>query len=192
MRSTALLTVGSGFVINGLSLLLVVIVREEGGSATLIGIMLGIGAVGDVLGSLAAPYLRRRIHSLRLVIAVVAWVDAPLVALMAVTSSPLALGVLLGLMRAPWPFWNAVVGRRTMTQIPDRLMGRVQSAVAVLGWEPVPLAPLKAGILLQFTGRVPTILIFGILMLGGAVMATLNQAVKEASAAEITPPARPT
>ena len=50
MRSTALLTVGSGFVINGLSLLLVVIVREEGGSATLIGIMLGIGAGGDVLG----------------------------------------------------------------------------------------------------------------------------------------------
>ena len=189
MRSTALLTVGSGFVINGLSLLLVVIVRQEGGSATLIGIMLGIGTVGDVLGSLAAPYLRRRIHSLRLVIAGVA---APLFALMAVTSNPLALGVLLGLMLAPWPFWNAVVGRRTMTQIPDRLMGRVQSAVAVLGWAPVPLAPLKAGILLQFTGRVPTILIFGILMRGVAVMAALNQAVKEAAAAEIAPPARPT
>src|ERR1035437_5929017 len=179
MRSTALLTVGSGFVINVLSLFLVVIVRQEGGSATLIGIMLGIGAVGDVLGSLAAPYLRRRIHSLRLGIAGVAWVDE-------------RLAVLLGLMLAPWPCWNAVVGRRTMTQIPDRLMGRVQSAVAVLGWAPVPLAPLKAGILLRFTGRVPTILIVGILMLGVAVMATLNQAVKEASAAEIAPPARPT
>jgi hypothetical protein len=175
MRSTALLTVGSGFFINGLSLLLVVIVRKEGGSPTLIGIMLGIGVVGDVLVSLAALYLRRRIHSLRLVIAGVDGVDAPLVALMAVTSNPLA-----------------VVGRRTMTQIPDRLMGRVQSAVAVLGWAPVPLAPLKAGILLQFTGRIPTILIFGILMLGVAVMATLNQAVREASAAEIAPPARPT
>ena len=42
-----------------------------------------------------------------------------------------------------------------MTQIPDRLMGRVQSAVTVLGWAPVPLAPLTAGVLLQFTGRVP-------------------------------------
>jgi hypothetical protein len=55
MRSTSLLTVWSRFVINGLFLLLVAIVRREGGSPTLIGIMLGIGAVGDVLGSLAAP-----------------------------------------------------------------------------------------------------------------------------------------
>ena len=55
MRSTSLLTVWSRFVINGLFLLLVAIVRKEGGSPTLIGIMLGIGAVGDVLGSLAAP-----------------------------------------------------------------------------------------------------------------------------------------
>jgi hypothetical protein len=183
IRSTALLTVGSDFVINGLFLLLVVIVRQDGGSATLIGVMLGIGAVGGVLGSVAAPYFRRRIHSLRLVIAGVAWIDAPLVALMAVTRNPLGLGVLLGLMLAPWPFWNAVVGARTMTQIPDRLMGRVQSAVTVLGWAPVPLAPLTAGVLLQFTGRVPTILIFGVLMLGVAVTATLNRAVRDASAA---------
>jgi predicted MFS family arabinose efflux permease len=141
-------------VINGLFLLLVVIVRQNGGSAALIGVMLGIGSVGGVLGSVAAPYLRRRIHSLRLVIAGVAWVDAPLVVLMAVTRNPLGLGVLLGLMLAPWPFWNAVVGARTMTQIPDRLMGRVQSAV---------------------------------LMLGVAVTATLNRAVRDASAAAITP-----
>jgi MFS family permease len=187
IRSTALLTVGSDFVINGLFLLLVVIVRQNGGSAALIGVMLGIGSVGGVLGSVAAPYLRRRIHSLRLVIAGVAWVDAPLVVLMAVTRNPLGLGVLLGLMLAPWPFWNAVVGARTMTQIPDRLMGRVQSAVTVLGWAPVPLAPLTAGLLLQFTGRVPTILIFGVLMLGVAVTATLNRAVRDASAAAITP-----
>lgn len=192
IRSTALLTVGSDFVINGLFLLLVVIVREDGGSATLIGIMLGIGAVGGVVGAVAAPYLRRRIHSLRLVIAGVAWMDAPLVALMAVTKNPLGLGILLGLMMAPWPFWNAVVGARTMTQVPDRLMGRVQSAVTVLGWAPVPLAPLTAGVLLQFTGRVPTILIFGLLMLGVAVTATLNRAVRDASAAAITAPAGPT
>jgi len=92
-------------------------------------------------------------------------------------------------MLAPWPFCNAVVGARTMTQISDSLMGRVQIAVVVLGWAPVPLAPFTAGALLQFTRRVPTILIFGVLMLVVLVTATLNRAVKEASTAAIAVPA---
>ena len=115
---------------------------------------------------------------------------APFVALMALTSNPIALGLARAHPRALALLERHGAGP-LMADIPDGLMGRVGGPVAVLGWAPVPLAPLRAGILLQFTGRVVTIMVFAGLMLGVAVASTLNQAGKETCAAPIPRPTTP-
>ena len=102
----------------------------------------------------------------------------PLVALAATTTDPILLGLVLGLILSVWPLYNAVVVSRWMRQVPDALMGRVQSAVALIGWAPVPLAPLLGGLLIEWVGAMWTVLIFAAIMAMIAVAATLNSTVR--------------
>jgi MFS family permease len=182
LRTSVLLTAGSDFVINGMFLILIVIVTEHGASPAQVGIMLAIGGAGGMLGALAAPFLARRIRSLRLIVSGVVWIGVPLVGLAAVTTNPLLLGTLLGLILSVWPLYNAVVVARWMVEIPDRLMGRVQSVAALLGWAPVPLAPLVGGILIERVGGTRTVLIFAAIMLTIAIIATLSRTIRIESA----------
>lgn len=172
LRTTALLSTGSDFVINALFLILVVTATKHGSSATEIGVMLALGGAGGMLGALAAPALSRRIRSPRLVVAGAVWAGVPMVALAATTSDPILLGVLLGLVLSVWPLYNAVVVGRWMTEVPDALMGRVQAAVALIGWAPVPLSPWIGGLLIEWIGTTWTVLIFAALMLAIAIAAT--------------------
>jgi predicted MFS family arabinose efflux permease len=182
LRTSVLLTAGSDFVINGLFLVLIVIATEHGASPTHVGVMLAVGGAGGMLGALAAPFLARRIRSLRLIITGVVWIGVPTVALAAATTNPLVLGVLLGITLSVWPLYNAVVVARWMLEIPDRLMGRVQSAAALLGWAPVPLAPLVGGLLIEQVGGTWTVLIFAAIMLTVAIIATLSRTIRFESA----------
>jgi predicted MFS family arabinose efflux permease len=178
LRSTALLSAGSDFVINGMFLILIVIATEHGSSAAEVGVMLALGGAGGMLGALAAPLLSRRIRSLRVVVAGSVWVGVPFIALAATTSNPIMLGLLLGLVLSVWPLYNAMVVSRWMSQIPDALMGRVQAAVALIGWAPVPLSPLLAGLLIEWVGTTWTVVAFAALMLTIAIAATLNQTIR--------------
>jgi MFS family permease len=191
LRTTALLTMGSDFVVNGLFLILIVIATEGGSSATQVGIMMGLGSVGGILGALAAPVLSRRIRSLRLIVAGVAWIGVPLVALTAITSNPILLGILLGLVLSVWPLYNAVVVSRWMRQVPDALMGRVQAAVALIGWAPVPVAPLLGGVLIERVGPRWTVLGFATVMLIVAAFATANGTIRSERRRAIPPQAEP-
>jgi MFS family permease len=177
LRTTTLLTMGSDFVINGLFLIVIVIATAGGASPTEVGIMLAIGSAGGVFGSLTAPLLRRRIRSLRIVIAGVVWAGVPAIALVASTADPFLLGALLGVTLSLWPLYNAVVVSRWMTQIPDRLMGRVQSAVALFGWAPVPLAPFIGGVMIERVGATWTVLAFTGIMLIVAIAASVNRTI---------------
>ncbi len=182
LRTSVLLTAGSDFVINGLFLVLIVIATEHGASPTQVGVMLAVGGAGGILGALATPFLARRIRSLRLIITGVVWIGVPTVALAAATTNPLLLGLLLGLTLSVWPLYNAVVVARWMLEIPDRLMGRVQSAAALLGWAPVPLAPLVGGALIERVGGAWTVLTFAAIMLTVAIIATLSRTIRVESA----------
>lgn len=185
LRTATLLTAGSDFVINGLFLITLVIATRGGASSLEVGIMFAIGGLGGVLGSLAAAAAARRVRSLHLVVAGVMWVAVPLIALMALTSNALLLGVLLGFILSVWPLYNAVLVARWMKQVPDRIMGRVQAAVGTLGWAPVPLAPVLGGLLLEHVGATSTILIFTAIMFSVAVAATTNRVIRAESKAQI-------
>ena len=61
-------------------------------------------------------------------------------------------------------------------------MGRVQSAAGLLGWAPVPLAPLVGGLLIERVGETRTVLTFAAVILTVAIIATLSRAIRVESA----------
>lgn len=183
LRSVTMLTTGSDFVINAMFLVVVVAATSHGAPAVQVGVMFAISGLGGMLGALAAPWFARRVRSLRLVAAGAVWLAIPFVALTATTTNPILLGVLLGLALSIWPLYHAVVVARWMTQVPEALMGRVQGAVAVFGWAPVPLAPFVAGLLLEWTGVPRTVLILTGVLVVVAVAITMNDAIRDESRA---------
>lgn len=181
LRNSTMLTTGSDFVINALFLVVIVAATNHGAPAAQVGVMFAIAGGGGMLGALAAPRLSRGIRSLRLVAAGAVWVAVPFVALTAATSNPFLLGTLLGLTLSVWPLYHAVVIARWMQQIPDALMGRVQGAVAVFGWAPVPLAPFIAGLLIEQFGVPRTVLLLTALLVFVAIATTINHAIRAES-----------
>ncbi|MFD9701597.1 MFS transporter [Lentzea sp. NPDC059081] len=182
LRTTALLVSASDFVINGLFLLLVVIAQRRGMSEVEIGLVLALGGAGGVLGSVVAPLVQKRVTSLRLIVAGVAWIGAPAVAALVLATDFVSMGLLLGLTLSVWPVWNAVIMARWLVLIPDELMGRVQSAAVLVAGAPVPLAGLTGAFLYENVGATGALLVFASIMLIVAVFATVNRSVRAASA----------
>lgn len=181
LRTVSILSAGSDFVINGLFLVLIVITVRGGASSSQVGLMLAIGGAGGLIGALAASWAAERVPSVRFVVVGVSTVAVLPILLMATTDDPYVLGALLGVILSVWPLYNAVVVSRWMTQVPDELMGRVQAAVAVLGWAPVPVAPILGGFLLDQVGNGPTVLIFAGVMAAVATVVALSKAVRHES-----------
>ena len=75
LRTATLLVGGANFVSNAVSFLLVVVVRERGGSAPQIGLMLSFAAAGSLLGAVAATRLHRVVAP-RLIVVGYPWLGA--------------------------------------------------------------------------------------------------------------------
>ncbi len=78
---------------------------------------------------------------------------------------PVALGVVYAAMFALHPTWGAVIGSYRVTLVPDRLQGRVQSAMLILSLGAVPVGSLAVGYLLERIGGMATILVLASVML---------------------------
>lgn len=192
LRVTSLLSTGTDFVINGLFVMIVIVARERGSSALDIGLMSGMVSLGGVLGVGVVPLVRRLELSLRTVTLVVFWSGAPLVALMALSDNPFALGALMAVVMLVWPTYNAVIVGRWMAQIPNEQLGRVQAAAGVLGWAPVPLAPVVGTWLIQEFSPAIAMVTFACVVALVAVLATGSQAIRnESASASARAPAEP-
>jgi MFS family permease len=122
LRAAVLLAGAGNFVSNGLALVIIVLARGQGASATLIGAVFAIFAAGGLLGSIAAPALQRRLSAPHAVIGYLV-IYALLVPILAI-ASPLELGLLFGAMLFGAPTLNAIFGAYEVALVPDRLLGR--------------------------------------------------------------------
>jgi hypothetical protein len=76
-----------------------------------------------------------------------------------IITPPIVFGVLFGLMLFGAPTLNAIVGAYSIALVPDRLMGRVESAANVLTAGANPISRLTAGLLLSaFSGNTAIII----------------------------------
>lgn len=161
------------FVLTGTYLILIVVARHHHDSASLIGVMIALGAAGALVGTLLSPRLQRRFGLGTLVLAAT-WVPAVLYPILLVASTPFLLGLVYAGLVLFSPTSNAAVLSYRLAIIPPDLQGRVNSAARLIAYATVPVASAVAGGLLQSIGATHTILTYAALLLVIAVVVTLE------------------
>jgi predicted MFS family arabinose efflux permease len=178
LRTTSLISMTRSFTLNALYLVVIVIARERGASAALIGLVFAFVGVGGILGSLAAPSFARR-ASIRTVIIATAVVGAVLVPLLSILPGRATPGIVFGAMWILNPVWSTVVGAYRLRITPPELRARVLSIATLVSGGPVPLAFVAAGLLLEAAGTTPTVLVFAGIMVVGATIAIGSRAGRD-------------
>lgn len=179
LRALAVLVGASNMVLNALTLVLIVRAQGMGASPALIGLLLGFSGGAAVLGALAAPWLHRRIAG-RFVIVGSLWVWGASTALLVWMPTPITLGLAAAGGAVIGPLFNVAVSAYRYALAPDRLLARTQSAMRLIAWGTIPLAPLMAGALLQWIGSTGALWVLAGLMFGVAAVATGTPTVRHA------------
>ncbi len=156
-RVCALLFACSNPIFTGLYLLVVVLAKQRGTSAALIGVMLGIAAGGGLIGALLAPALQRRL-SARFVLIGECWAIAIAIPLLLIAHNALLFGLILAAAELITPVPNSIVVSYRVALAPDRLQGRVQAASTLISFSAGWLGPLAVGFMLQNAGSTATII----------------------------------
>jgi len=183
LRTLVGLVAGSNFAFQALILVLIVRARELGASPALIGAMLACFGAAAILGSLAAPWMQRRLPA-SVVLVGALWLWAGLAAVLVLIHDPLALGVVAGVASFAGPPFNVVVGTYAYALVPDRLLGRVRGVALMVAWGALPLGSLAAGFLVERFGTGATLLVLAAVMLVVAVGATAFPVIRQAQRLE--------
>lgn len=132
--------------ISGLMILVIVLIHSRHGSASLVGAVSSLSAVGGLAGALVSSRIAKRVPGRALVIAV-SWMTAASLVGIALVPNPWVIGLLLALTFVLIAPLNVVFSTYEARTIPDALMGRVSSAInfgaSSIRW----LGPLAAGLL---------------------------------------------
>jgi MFS family permease len=179
LRATSLVSATRSFTLTALYLVVIVLERERGASAGLIGVTFAFVGVGGLLGALAAPTCARLL-SMRTVIVATAVLGSVLVPLLGILPGGATPGVVFGAMWILNPVWSTVVGAHRLRITPPELRARVVSIATAVSGAPVPLASLSAGLLLEAAGTTPTIVVLSVVMAAGAAIAIGSRAVRDA------------
>jgi MFS family permease len=185
-RTCSVLWAASSPVLLGLQLLVVLIAKSHHASSALIGVMLGIAAVGGLLGALLAPRLQR-LCSPRFVLAGEIWVTALLLPLLLLAHNALVLGVIYAAATMVVPVSNTVVVGYRTALAPDHLQGRVAAAFVLVSLSVGWLGPLIVGLLFQSAGQTATVLILAGWTMVLAAAATASPALRRAPTLETAP-----
>jgi MFS family permease len=186
LRTTMFLVAGTNFGHAALVLALIVRARNLGASSTLIGAMFAVLSAGAIIGSVAAPWVQRNIRPSLLIIGSV-WLWAAMTFSMFLVHETLLLGVLFGVQALVGPPFNVVVGTYRYLLVPDRLLGRVQSAGSLVTWGSIPLGSLAAGYLIQGLGARSTFLVLGAVFTVVALAAVSARVIRQAASLEVAP-----
>jgi predicted MFS family arabinose efflux permease len=178
VRAATLIVCGANFMSNSGSLLLVVVARERGASAPLIGFMLSATAVGGLGGALAATRLHR-VFTPRAIVITYPWLGAAAMLLLVIHLPPVAMGAVFGVWIFFGPTWDAIVEGRRILVTPDAMQGRASSVVFLLAFGGAALGPLIGGVLVSVLGGAKAFLVVGLFGVLLASAATLSRALRD-------------
>ena len=151
--------------------------QQDGYSELLIGsLSAAVGAV-MLVGAVVAPMLVPRFRAGVIAISGLSVVAVGAIVLSMVTE-PWAIVVVLGASVLLLPALNAGMMGYFMVATPTQLLGRANSAAAVLGMGAMPLAPMIAGFGLTWIGRESTILVCAALCVIAVALALGNRALR--------------
>jgi MFS family permease len=185
-RAGAVLTAGVNPVMVAVSLTIIVIVRGDGASPRVIGLVMACGGVGGLLGAMAAPRLLRHI-SPNAVVTVCTWAWAALLALMAIFRGPAELAALFVTLLFLGPLWNVAMQTTRARLIPNHMLGRASSVTLLIAWSTMPVGSLLGGLALQAIGGAGTMRILAALMAAIALAAALSPSLRRGPDAAVPP-----
>ncbi len=180
IRDLALIVSGINFFFASTYLIVILLVQQRfGASPAEIGLIITIGSVGAIGGSVIGGTIQRR-FSFGAVVAGGMWVEAIFFPLVLFAPNIFVVGLINLVMTMAIPVFNIVQGSYRMALIPDHLQGRVTSAVRLIAWGTPPLGAALSGLLLQQFGTTVAIVGFSCVPLVCAISATLNPHIRNA------------
>jgi MFS family permease len=181
IRMMAFLTGSINFGMAGIVLILIILAQRLHTSTTFIGLVITIGGVGGILGSLLGAPIQRRFSFGKVIIGVI-WVQALLSPLFVVAPNAILLGIIAAAFFTVIPIYNVTQFSYRLSLIPDELQGRVNSVFRLVAFGFQPLGLSVTGILIQQVGAIQTVLVLAALFLLLAIATTLNVDIRRASA----------
>jgi len=175
----ALLTGGNNLINSGYVLIVIVLAQGMHASAFIIGLIFAFGGIGGILGALVATAIQRRLSFGQAIIGT-SWIFALGMPFYIIAPNPLVLGIITAAVFIAGPVYNVVQFSYRSAIIPDELQGRVNSVFRLIAFGGQPLGLALTGLLIQYIGIIPTIVIDSIVMILLALAATVNKHVREA------------
>jgi len=179
LRSIVLLAAGRAFVIASGTLIVIILAQRQHAQPALIGLILAIGGVGNILGTLLAPLIQRRVRFEYIFVSMY-WFTALFWSLYALASTPLTLGAITAGFAMIDSIYFVNQSSYRVSLIPDELQGRVNSVYRLTVFSLFSLGLALTGILISRIGIVPTILVESGWLFMLAIAATLNAHVRNA------------
>lgn len=181
LRFLAVLTGAGNLVENGYILVVIVLLQTMRGSplpvSVTTGLVLGVGGVGSIIGSLLAEPLSARLTFRQLMLGV-HWIWTLLIPLYIIAPNPLALGLITAAAFGITPIFGVAAYSYRLSLIPDTLLGRVNSIFRMMIFAGQPLGLALTGVLLQAVAPAAVILLLTALLLALTVAATVNPHVR--------------
>jgi predicted MFS family arabinose efflux permease len=160
LRRALALIAATNLLFQVLSLGVIVIVREQGGSPATVGFILVVNGVGGMLGALTSNFYLGRFGIRRIIMATnISW--AILMPLFGFTGNPIALAAIYSAIIYGAGVSNVAGIVYQVKTTPDRMQGRVGSMSALLTSGVNSLGALAAGFILEALGTRDTMLVVG-------------------------------
>lgn len=151
--------------------------QQQGHSTITIGLLATGAGFAMLVGALIAPLLVSRIRASVVIIGGLAVATLGVFG-MIVAQEPLVLIAVLGVTVFFIPAVNAALMGYFMVATPTELLGRANSASAVLGMGALPFAPLIAGFGLAAIGRGNTLITASVLCAISVLLAVVNRGLR--------------
>jgi MFS family permease len=166
---------------GAIGLVVLVLARDGGASSAQLGAMFAIMSAGGVAGSLAAPWLLRRL-SARAIVLAFGWTCAATMLLLLPARSPYVMGALGAGAFFFGPAVTSVVFATIAAEAPDRLQGRAVSGAIQISSMTAPVAPILGGALLTVLSPDEAVAIYGGYLVALAAAATFSRGLRRSRA----------
>jgi len=179
LRVMAFLNSGWSSLGFGFSLMVIVLAQGQHLSPPFIGTLFAIGGVSSILGASLAPLIQKRLRYGQAIIGLW-WLYVLVWLLVALVHTPFALGAIVACFFLVDSIYNIVQFSYRLALIPDELQGRVNSAFRLISYSLRPVGIALTGVLMQSIGIMQTAIIFALVLLILAIIASLNVNIRKA------------
>lgn len=180
-RFLALVLCGINLVTAGGTLIIIVLGQHLHASSVDIGLIFSVAGIAGILGSMAAPLLRRHISFFAIIVCTL-WPQALLVSLLILAPNLIVLAVILAMIFFLDPIFDIAQRSQRLAMIPDELQGRVNSVYRLIAFSGPPVGLALTGLLLQTMGTTPTVLLNAAGFSLIALIATINPSIRQVEA----------